>query len=84
MALLTRQKITEAGLTPAYAAAGAGGDTIDNADGKTYLHVKNGGGSPMTVTITPQQASTDDPKLADFTMNGSPSFFLISSNFIFF
>lgn len=29
-------------------------DTIQNNDGKTWLHVKNGGGGAITVTITGQ------------------------------
>lgn len=67
MALLTRQKVVEAGLTPSYASAAAGGDTVDNSDGKTWLHVKNGGGSSVTVTITAQTVSTEDPKLGTLT-----------------
>lgn len=63
MALLTRQKALEAGLTPSYAAAAAGGDTVDNSDGKTWIHVKNGGGASITVTITAQTVTTEDPKL---------------------
>lgn len=67
MAVLTRQRIVEAGLTPSYAAAAAGGDQVDNSDGKTYLHVKNGGGAGITVTITAQTLTTEDPKLGTVT-----------------
>lgn len=50
MALLATQAIVIAGTTATYAAASAGGDTV--APGRsTYLHVKNGGGAPITVTI---------------------------------
>lgn len=51
MALLTPQQIVVAGLTPAYAAVSAS-DTIA-ADGidNLFLHVKNAGGSPDTVTL---------------------------------
>ncbi len=63
MALLTRQKIVEAGLTPTFSAAAGGGDTVSNTDGKTYLHVKNGGGSGITVTVTAQTVSREDPHL---------------------
>lgn len=50
MALLTAQSVSQAGLTPAYTAVAAS-DTFAN-DGTVFLHVKNGGGSPDTVTIT--------------------------------
>jgi hypothetical protein len=57
MAVLSKQKLSLAGLAPTYAAAAAGGDTFvnDQADGsRTFLHIKNTGGSPITVTL-------DDP-----------------------
>lgn len=50
MAQLTVQKSVPAGLNPTYDAAAAGGDTFLN-DGMTVLHVKNGGGSSINVTI---------------------------------
>lgn len=52
MATLTVQNIVEAGLAAAYAAAAAGGDVVPN-DGNTFLHVKNGSGGSITVTVTP-------------------------------
>lgn len=52
MAALTTQTPLIAGQSISYVAAGAGGDTISPSDGKTFLHVKNGGGSSITVTIT--------------------------------
>lgn len=67
MALLTRQKIVEAGLTPTFASAAGGGDTVDNADGKTFLYIKNGGGSGITVTVTAQTVSREDPHLGTLT-----------------
>lgn len=39
-----------AGGAEAFVAASAGGDTFPN-DGHTMLHVKNGGGAPINVTI---------------------------------
>lgn len=51
MALLATLNVDSAGLTPAYVAAAAGGDTFAN-DGRQMLHVKNGGGAPITVTVT--------------------------------
>jgi hypothetical protein len=44
MAVLTVQQIARSGLSPSYASAAGGGDTVPN-DEKTFLHIKNGGGS---------------------------------------
>lgn len=49
MALLTAQQSTIAGLAPTYGAVSAS-DTFPN-DGKTFIYVKNAGGSPDTVVI---------------------------------
>lgn len=69
MALLTVQKIVEAGLTPSFVAAAVGGDTADNSDGKTFIHVKNGGGGSINVTITAAAGVSPvaDPKLGTLT-----------------
>lgn len=50
MAVLALQVAALAGLAPAFVAASAGGDTFSN-DGKTVLHVKNGGAAAVTVTV---------------------------------
>lgn len=52
MAALTVQDVVMTGLKPTYSPAAAGGDTFVNANGDVILHVKNGGGSPITVTFT--------------------------------
>jgi hypothetical protein len=57
MATLVRQKVVIGGLTPSYGAAAGGGDVVDNSDGKTFLHVKNGSGGSITVTVTAQETS---------------------------
>lgn len=51
MAAISTQQIGIGGITPTYAAATAGGDTF-SPEGRTFLHVKNGGGASITVTIT--------------------------------
>jgi hypothetical protein len=51
MADLTVQRLSQTGLNPSFSAAGASGDTFTN-DGNCWLHIKNGGASPVTVTIT--------------------------------
>ena len=50
MAVLTVQEISRAGLNPSYSAAAAGGDEAPN-DEITFLHVKNGSGGSIDVTI---------------------------------
>jgi hypothetical protein len=52
-AALTVQAAALAGLNPAYVAANVDGNFFLNS-GKEYLHVKNGGASPITVTINSQ------------------------------
>ena len=50
MATLSVQAIGPAGLDPTYTAAAGGGDKLKPGKG-TFLHVLNGGGSPVTVTL---------------------------------
>lgn len=53
MATLSSQSITRAGATPSYAAAAGGGDRF-TPGARTFLHVKNAGGSSITVTVSAQ------------------------------
>ncbi|MBT2696345.1 hypothetical protein J7E79_02700 [Bacillus sp. ISL-40] len=50
MADINVQSISQAGITPSFVAASGAGDAFRN-DGKSFLHIKNGGGSSITVTI---------------------------------
>lgn len=50
MATLTYKQPVIGGTDPAFAAASGGGDKVAPND-RGYIHVKNGGGSPITVTI---------------------------------
>lgn len=50
MAVLTPVNPALTGAAPVFVAAGAGGDTFPN-DGHTLLHVKNGGGGAINVTV---------------------------------
>jgi hypothetical protein len=57
VANLATQVITLAGIVPTYSAASGGGDTFTPGD-DVIVHVKNGGGSPVTVTVvTPNTAA---------------------------
>lgn len=67
MALLTTQQIVKAGTTPTYSAVSAS-DTI-TADTDLFLHVKNAGGSPDTVTLvdagtTPAGSAATSPTVS--------------------
>lgn len=69
MAALTTAQITQAGTLVTLVAAGAGGDTVI-AGASTWLHVKNGSASSITVTIddptsaTPTAATAFNPDAA--------------------
>jgi hypothetical protein len=66
MATLASQKITRAGIAPALVAAAVGGDRF-TPDGETFLHVKNGGSSAITVTIVATEKINGDLALANVT-----------------
>ena len=66
MALLATQKIDEDGLAASYSAAAGGGDSFVN-DGRIVLHAKNGSGSPITVTVAAEQATTEKPGYGTLT-----------------
>lgn len=67
MANLATQVITLEGVGPTYAAAAGGGDTFTPGD-DVFLHVKNGGGAPITVTVvTPNTVGT--LAIADVTVS---------------
>lgn len=58
MALLNTQTPSIAGVAVTYSAAGAGGDTFVN-NGRERVHIKNGSGSPITVTFTAGAANAN-------------------------
>ena len=70
MALLATQSIAITGVVPAYSAASGGGDTFVPSD-RTYLHVKNGGGSPITVTVVTPGEAAPGVAVADPSMSVS-------------
>lgn len=58
MATLSIQSIDQDGLTPSYSTASSGGDKVVPGAG-SFIHVKNGGGSPITLTlVTPGTVSS--------------------------
>lgn len=63
MATLSVQAIQLSGTAVSYSAAAGGGDEFPN-DGATKLHVKNGSGSSITVTI-------DSPNTCNFGLSAN-------------
>lgn len=59
MALLTVQNISRSGVTPAYTAVAASDTFLPDA--QTFIHVKNGGGSPDSAVFA--VAAGDPPGL---------------------
>lgn len=68
MATIAPQNISRAGVGPTYSAAAGGGDSfLPGSD--TFVHVKNGSGAPITVTlVTPGFVAGDIP-IADPTVS---------------
>lgn len=66
MATLTKQTIGQAGITPAYAAANAGGDNF-TPDADTFLHFKNTG-TQKTVTVVTPGTAAGGQQIADYTI----------------
>lgn len=56
MADFTVETLAEDVLAATYNTADAGGDSFTN-DGRTFIHVKNGDASGITVTVTAQRTS---------------------------
>jgi hypothetical protein len=67
MALLSTQKIVRTGLAPSYGAAAAS-DTFAPGPA-TFLHVKNAGGSPDTVTLVTPGSAISDVAIGDPTVS---------------
>lgn len=73
MATLALQQIANTGIVPTFAAAAGAGDEFPN-NGKTYIEVINGGGSPINVTIASQYQNpppgTDNEDIVVAVANG--------------
>lgn len=68
MATLEVQDLSEAGLEPEYDSADVAGDVFaDDGTQRTFLHVKNGGGDPITVTVTAQETERPVPGMGIMT-----------------
>lgn len=76
MALIATQQMSATGTQAAYSAASAS-DTVDISNGRTFLHVKNGGGSSDTVTVATPGTVGPSLAIADLTVavaNGTEKF----------
>ena len=67
MAAFTTQNITRAGVTPSYSAVSAS-DTFTPGQ-NTFVHVKNGGASPDSVTIQVLQGDPPGLTISDITVS---------------
>lgn len=80
MALLSATQITKAGVTPSYAAVSAS-DTIAPDSVGLFLHVKNAGGSPDTVTLadsgaTPGGSAATNPTVSVAATTGDKMIYI--------
>lgn len=64
MADLVPLTISRTGVLDTLAAAAVGGDALTLNTGKQYLHVNNGGGAPITVTIAFNSSAIIDGQTA--------------------
>jgi len=67
MALLTTQNIVRTGLTPSYAAVAATDTFVPDA--QTFIHVKNGGGSPDTCVVQVLQGDPAGLTVSDVSVS---------------
>lgn len=77
MATYTTQQMTAAGVAASYTAASASDTISDISNGRTFLHVKNAGGSSDTVTIVTPGTVGPALAIADLTVavaNGTEKF----------
>lgn len=69
MALYTVQNIAKTGLAPTYGAV-ALSDTFPNpGDERTFLHVKNGSGASINVTVVAQKTQVKVPSVGQLTIS---------------
>lgn len=68
MATLAIQSAVRAGVAPSYAAAAGGGDAFLPSN-YTWLHIKNGGGSPITVTVVTPRTDPIGNAVADVAVS---------------
>lgn len=76
MALIATQQMAVTGTAPTYSAVSAS-DTGDVSNGRTFLHVKNGGGSSDTVTLITPGTGPGGTAIADLAVtvaNGADRF----------
>lgn len=76
MALISTQQMPVTGIAATYTAVSAS-DTADVSSGRTFLHVKNAGGSPDTVTLVTPGTGPGGTAIADLAVtvtNGTEKF----------
>lgn len=69
MALLTVQNLAKAGATPTYGAVAASDTFLNIGDERTFLHVKNGSGASINVTVTARKTQVKVPGVGQLTVS---------------
>ena len=62
MATITAQTIAKAGLEPSYAAVNSADQVKQPTDQRLFVHVKNGGGGSINLTVPVQSANIETPE----------------------
>lgn len=69
MALITASDIVASGIVPSYAAVNSEDTLKINDQGRTFLHVKNGGGGSINVTLVARKTSAKVPGAGTVTIS---------------
>jgi hypothetical protein len=65
---ITNQKVVPTGILPAYDAAETDGNAIINTRGDVMVHLKNGSGSPIVVTVQTPASIGGGVPITDYTI----------------
>lgn len=68
MATLTVQNIAKTGLNPVYGAVALSDTFLNVGDERNYLHVKNGSGASINVTVVAQKTQVKVPGVGQLTI----------------
>lgn len=68
MATLASQVVKRSGVGPAYASCAGGGDRF-TPDATTFLHVKNGSGGALTVTVAATKVPAADMVITNLAVS---------------
>jgi hypothetical protein len=69
MAAMTIQNVIPGGLTAAFAAVNSSDTIQTSGDDRVFLHVKNGGGSSINVTITADRSAVNVKNVGNLSIS---------------